>query len=651
VKSIRLSLIVYFLVLLALALGAVSAVVYQATAQSLLAKERTSRDRLQERHESRCRVEKAKLDDALRRRVEQLAKVVQSPRGRDPYYGLHLLGLLSSSTSPYRYVEGRLWWAEVYYPPLAWRLNRTYSLKIVPERTPLHRLAPLNLLSAVTSPNHLALAPLWTNEWRSASVYHDLGLWPVPVKLEFADNVLPGNNDGQETEYCQTVSDKGKVWQSSSSLGDDRLPLPGKAAQQLKASKMLFSDDRLRSGVSLRVVTFKSPVPRFMANFFNGPRPRGRNGGPRRRGGPAPVSPWIVVDRQTPTFFIQYAQDAARRDAALKGFQDELDKDVKNLQAETTNSLDTLRSQLLWIGLFTFAATVVGGFGLVSLGLSPLRRLSEALSRVSEKDIRLQLDRPNLPRELRPIVDRLNQTFQLLERAFAREKQAAADISHELRTPLAALLTTTEVALRKPRSPEEYRELLSDCRESGKQMSQLVERLLALARLDAGVDMLRPREVDATALAEQCAALVRPLAEARGVSLHVHQRGPAPLTADADKLREVMTNLLHNAIEYNRPSGAIDLRVERENGHLRVEVSDTGIGIPESAREHIFERFYRADPSRQADGLHAGLGLAIVKGYVDLMGGTIGVSSTEGQGSTFRVQLPVTPGSDSKATR
>jgi heavy metal sensor kinase len=292
------------------------------------------------------------------------------------------------------------------------------------------------------------------------------------------------------------------------------------------------------------------------------------------------------------------------------------------------------------IDLATFAATVVGGVWLVRLGLSPLQRLSEAVSRVSAKDFRLPFDEPRLPRELRPIVDRLTQTLELLKRTFAREKQAAADISHELRTPLAALLTTTEVALRKPRSSEEYRELLADCHATGQQMSQLIERLLALARLDAGVDTLRPREVDATNVAEQCATLVRPLVAARGLTLRVERNGPVVLNTDPDKLREVLTNLLHNAIEYNRPQGSIELVLERQNGHVFVEVRDSGIGIAPEAREHIFERFYRADPSRQSDGLHAGLGLAIVKGYVDLMDGKISVQSTEGQGTTFRLELP-----------
>ena len=107
------------------------------------------------------------------------------------------------------------------------------------------------------------------------------------------------------------------------------------------------------------------------------------------------------------------------------------------------------------------------------------------------------------------------------------------------------------------------------------------------------------------------------------------------------ELREVVTNLLHNAVQYNRPEGTIDLRVERLAGALSIEVRDTGIGISAEAQSRIFERFYRADPSRHSDTPHAGLGLAIVKSYVDLLGGTITVDSAPGVGTTFRVRLPV----------
>jgi heavy metal sensor kinase len=632
-KSIRLTLIVFFLVLLVLALGAVSAVVYQTTHQSLMAKEATARERLQERFDRSSAEVKKKFDDALLHRAEQVANVAQAPPSRNRYQSLYVLGVLSAVVSPQGQVQVPIWWAEVPVPGRQWdehrlathvrRLGNTRSINIEPD------------LSGSVS--FLSLLGDW---W--------LLRYPESIKIVYDENVLPGN-EGQDGEYCWISSATGEIWQSSHSLDGFVVP---RTEQPSAQEKPAFSDQQL-DGKVIRVVTLRAN-PRFaywrlLTARRNSSQPgsaRGRGEPQRSRGEPprprgGPVGDWSLPNPQPLVFFIQYARATDRRDAELARYQAEFNKDIANQKAETQASLDSLRKHLLWISLATFAAIVVGGFWLIRLGLSPLHRLSEAVSRVTEKDFRLQLGNAKMPSELRPIVERLSQTFSLLERAFAREKQAAADISHELRTPLAALLTTTEVALRKPRSPEEYRELLGDCRESGKQMSQLVERLLALARLDAGADTLRPRELDVAGLAEQCAALVRPLAEARGLRLQVHQEGPANVLADADKLREVLTNLLHNAIQYNRPDGSIDLVVEQNNGDLRVEVRDTGIGIPAAAREHIFERFYRADPSRQADGLHAGLGLAIVKGYIDLMGGTIGVDSTEGQGTTFRIRLPV----------
>jgi heavy metal sensor kinase len=403
---------------------------------------------------------------------------------------------------------------------------------------------------------------------------------------------------------------------------------------------------KLKNGRSVRRVTIRTQANwsrrGVVVNW-----PSQKDGGKKYPGAWPPPPPLPQPDearpndRNKPPVYLQFGIDTADRDKAIANLRDNLTSNIESLRDDLDEARAQLRSRLLLIGFGSFAALVVGGFFLVRLSLSPLNRLSDAVSQVSEKDFRLPIDEANLPRELKPIAGRLAQTLEQLKRAFGREKQAAADISHELRTPVAALLTRLDITLRKQRSAEEYREVLQDCRDSGQQIHHLVERLLALARLDAGADLLRPRDVDVNGLVDQCAALVRPLAEARGLHLNVHHNGPAVLHADPDKLREVLTNLLHNAIEYNKPDGTIEVKVERDNGHVAMQVSDTGIGIAPEARRHIFERFFRADPSRQADTPHAGLGLAIVKGYVDLMGGAIDVDSTVGGGSTFRVKLPV----------
>jgi signal transduction histidine kinase len=325
----------------------------------------------------------------------------------------------------------------------------------------------------------------------------------------------------------------------------------------------------------------------------------------------------------------------------LSFYQKDMELQHTLLNQEYEKTLASLQTWLWSIGLGTFIASLAGCLMLIRLGLAPLKRLSTLVGRVSSKDFRLPLDNERFPRELLPIIDRLTKTLQQLQRAFEREKHAVADMSHELRTPLAALMTTLDVALRKPRSPEEYRELLSDCHLAGRQMSQLVERLLALARLDAGVDTIRPQEIDAARFAEECADLVRPLARARDLSLEVHRDGPMPLRTDPDKLREILTNLLHNAIEYNRPAGIVDLTVRKAGARVEFEVRDTGTGISTEQCQHVFERFYRVDESRTSNsGYHAGLGLAIVKSCVDLLGGTIRLKSAEGQGTTFQVEMP-----------
>jgi signal transduction histidine kinase len=135
--------------------------------------------------------------------------------------------------------------------------------------------------------------------------------------------------------------------------------------------------------------------------------------------------------------------------------------------------------------------------------------------------------------------------------------------------------------------------------------------------------------------------MVRPLAEAHGLDLRLERNGPVNMHTDPNKFREIVNNLLHNAIAYNRPQGQVAVGLHTQAGRLRLEVKDTGIGISEEARSRIFDRFYRVDASRHAEGMHSGLGLSIVKGYVDLLGGSIDVASTPGSGSTFCIELPL----------
>lgn len=597
-RSIRLSLILCFVAVLTLALGAVSGLHYQTTRATLQAKEKVTQAAAHARYERRCRTEAEQFDAKILHRAQTLATLARSQWGPHQDPRLYSLGFLSAAPSPQGHLLLPVWLGEAVDGPLARKLR-----------------------------------------------------WNASFTIRLPEEALASMTDDDPDDYVQVYGEDGTTLQRSPSMAEHAFTLPPGDRNGLALFAWRFDDVEIKPGVPVRRVTLKTPVAQ--SRFVIGP-PRPRPSSPPERPRPTsaderppepprrPTKPFF--DRPSPAIFIQYAAETDGRDRALAGFARDRDRERADLKKESDDTLAALGGLVLGIGLAALAAAALGGCLLIGVGLSPLRRLRDAVSRVSEKDFRLQLDPGRLPIELRPIVDRLRRTLEQLEHAFAREKQAVADISHELRTPVAALLTTLEVALRRPRSPEQYQELLRECHATGEQMSRVVERLLALARMDAGMERLRPQEVDAVDVAEQCVALVRPLAEARELTLRLDAGAPARLTTDPDKLREILTNLLHNAIEYNRPRGRIDVGVARENGHVRLTVRDTGVGMPPQVRAHMFERFYRADDSRHAEGLHAGLGLAIVKGYLDLLGGTIGVESAEGEGSVFRVELPVARG-------
>jgi signal transduction histidine kinase len=358
--------------------------------------------------------------------------------------------------------------------------------------------------------------------------------------------------------------------------------------------------------------------------------------GPQSRAFRTPPDFWVRV-------YVHAARPQAELDSRLAHDAAARDEELQQVQRETRDQLHRLRLKLGLIGAGSFLALVAGGWVIVARGLAPVRTLSEAVSRVSEKDFALPVDPAALSVELAPIHARLTQTLDQLRAAFAREKEAVADISHELRTPIASLLTTIEVTLRKPRTPEQYRTTLEDCRGIAKQLGQLVDRIITLASLDAGHSRGSITRVDAADLAGGCAVVIRPLAEAHGLTFSLSAVGPAELDTDADRLREILMNLLHNAVEYNREGGTVAMSVKPVGAYVVFEVRDTGIGMTPEIRAKIFDRFFRADPSRTATGVHAGLGLAIVKEYVERLGGRIEVESTPGEGSLFRVSLLAAP--------
>ncbi len=612
-RSIRASLMVYFLGLLALALVTASLLAYQTSYLTLQDKKAATEALIEKQYTDSCKRDRDRLDRRLADQAEAVARLVQFhielPASREERQG----------------------------PVFAWLMASTQGQSVAGCATEICLWS--NLL------------PTRRDDGKSSGSKSEL------TKVEAGKPESPPRRDLRLSDPFGWVFRKREIKLSEDDLFEQMALIGGPAeyiqidAMQLgsfqseKLGKRTLSfDPRIKPLHPEFDIVELTPdnlrLRRVVLNIPTGMGPAGA-GGPQRgpgRQGPGAVSLDFTHSRP---LYIQCATPTTALEHRLQELEDTRDAELAKVEEDATESRRALRNRLIGMSLVTFAIITFGTWYLVRLGLSPLHRLSVAVSKVSAKDFRLQFDETRLPSELQPIRDRLVDTLEQLKRAFDREKQATADISHELRTPLAALMTTMELALRKTRTADEYREMFQDCLLSGQHMNHVVERLLALARLDAGSDHLRPKQVDVSQLADQCVAMVRPLAEAKGLNLTVRHAAAVEATVDPAKLREMIINLLHNAIQYNRPNGSVTLAIARSDAYLDVSVSDTGIGILAEKRAQIFERFYRADPSRGMDGAHAGLGLAIVKGYVDLMGGTLEVDSEVERGSTFRIRLPL----------
>jgi heavy metal sensor kinase len=290
------------------------------------------------------------------------------------------------------------------------------------------------------------------------------------------------------------------------------------------------------------------------------------------------------------------------------------------------------------VGGWILLVGLAGGWWFVSRALRPIENISAAAVKISAGDLSQRINVAEAESELGKLASVLNSTFARLDAAFAQQKQFASDAAHELRTPVAVVLTQTQTALNRERTAPEYRETVEACQRAAQRMRKLIGALLELARLDAGQEQMKRLRFDFSRTVADCVELVKPLAEESGINIFT-ELSPLEITGDAERLAQVVTNLLTNAIQYNQPKGELRVKLAARDGLAILAVSDTGSGISREDLPHVFKRFYRGDKSRT--GGNTGLGLAISKAIVEAHGGAIEVSSEEDDGTTFTVRLPV----------
>jgi len=319
----------------------------------------------------------------------------------------------------------------------------------------------------------------------------------------------------------------------------------------------------------------------------------------------------------------------------------------RHAQILVGRSIQRERDELAWLawqlaitGAGVLSVGLVGGWLLSSRAVRPIAAMSAAAAAISASNLGQRINVTEVDSELGKLASILNDMFARLESAFARQVRFTADASHELRTPLAILHARAELTLTRARDASEYREALDTCLRASRRMRSLVDGLLTLARADAGKLELKRQSFDLGALVTETVDLLAPLAAEKNVVLSV-QAPSLEMTADPTRLAQVVTNLAANAIHYNRPGGSVTVALEAGGREAVLTVADTGQGIPEEDRAHIFERFYRVDKARSREQGGSGLGLAICWSIVEALGGSIHFTTEVNQGTTFTVRLPV----------
>lgn len=304
---------------------------------------------------------------------------------------------------------------------------------------------------------------------------------------------------------------------------------------------------------------------------------------------------------------------------------------------------DSLQRLAVTVCLFGCVSLVAGGCGawwLAKKLAAPIARMAETAEQISVKNLAQRLDPETSSTEVNRLTSVFNSMLDRLQAAFQRQSRFTADASHELRTPVSVILSQAEHSLNRVRTSEEYQAALQTCLRASRRMKHLVEDLLLLARADSGRMELRLEPLDLADIVRQSLALLTSLADENQLQL-ISQLQSTPIQGDSTKLGQVITNLVTNALQYNREAGQIFVHVSLRGMKAVLMVADTGIGIPFKDQPHLFERFYRADTVRtHREGQGTGLGLSIVSEIVAAHAGTINITSEPEVGTTVTVEMP-----------
>lgn len=289
-------------------------------------------------------------------------------------------------------------------------------------------------------------------------------------------------------------------------------------------------------------------------------------------------------------------------------------------------------------GIILFAALIV--VIVVTVTLQPIGRLGQHIAQLDHDKLKQKVTHQNMPSEIVPVVDRLNELLQRLDAAFERERGFTGDVAHELRTPLAGMRSIMEVTASRPRQVNEYQQALSDVYAVLIGMEEMVDKLLMLARLDA--EQITPQYaiIALKDIIEPAWQPIKQTAQARHLTFQNDVSPNLSVTADRNLIQMIMSNLLGNAVTYTNENGLITLQATYTSEHIIISLTNTGCHLQSGDIVHASDRFWRGDSARGGTGMHSGLGLSLVQRAVDLMHGTFDVQITDDACFTVTFCLP-----------
>lgn len=304
-------------------------------------------------------------------------------------------------------------------------------------------------------------------------------------------------------------------------------------------------------------------------------------------------------------------------------------------------TLEQLLRVLGWMGPVTVLLAFGGGLFLSKKSLSKVDQVTETARKISADRLSARIPSHDVDDEIGRLIGTFNGMIARLDASFEQMKQFSADASHELRTPLTVMRTQLESALGSRISHSEVKRVVAQCLDEAIRMGSILENLLLLGRGDSGKPAIARERVRLDDLLRDTYDETVILASQKSIVVKIENTDNVLIWGDKERLRQMMLNLVDNAIKYSPEGGLITLSLGHSDGHATLVVRDQGIGIPKSEISRIFDRFYRVDRARSRTLGGSGLGLAIVKWIVEAHGGTIAVKSAVDRGSEFTVTLPV----------